>query len=57
LGTFGINLNGNPTLGRILTQVRGEKVEVAAPNPISERSWGPVFLELSLSLNLTWLLS
>lgn len=34
LGTFGVNLNGNPTLGQILTQVRGEKVEVAAPNPI-----------------------
>ncbi|HEY5626472.1 MAG TPA: hypothetical protein VIR79_00860, partial [Nitrospira sp.] len=35
LGSFGINLNGNPTLGQILTQVRGEKVEVAAPNPIT----------------------
>ncbi|HEV8326937.1 MAG TPA: hypothetical protein VGQ08_05595 [Nitrospiraceae bacterium] len=34
LGTFGINLNGNPTLGQILTQVRGEPVEVTAPNPI-----------------------
>jgi hypothetical protein len=34
LGSFGINLNGNPTLGHILTQVRGEPVEVAAPNPI-----------------------
>ncbi len=34
LGTFGINLNGNPTLGQILTQVRGEKVEVTAPNPL-----------------------
>ncbi len=34
LGSFGINLNGNPTLGQILTQVRGEPVEVAAPNPI-----------------------
>ena len=34
LGGFGINLNGNPTLGQILTQVRGERVEVAAPNPI-----------------------
>jgi len=34
LGSFGINLNGNPTLGQILAQVRGEPVEVAAPNPI-----------------------
>ncbi|RPH80482.1 MAG: hypothetical protein EHM80_05115, partial [Nitrospiraceae bacterium] len=33
LGSFGINLNGNPTLGQILTQVRGEPVEVTAPNP------------------------
>ncbi|HSQ50793.1 MAG TPA: hypothetical protein VLL94_05925, partial [Nitrospiraceae bacterium] len=35
LGNFGVNLNGNPTLGQILTQVRGESVEVAAPNPIA----------------------
>jgi hypothetical protein len=34
LGSFGINLNDNPTLGQILTQVRGESVEVTAPNPI-----------------------
>ncbi len=34
LGSFGVNLNGNPTLGQILTQVRGERVEVTAPNPI-----------------------
>lgn len=34
LGGFGINLNGNPTLGQILAQVRGERVEVAAPNPV-----------------------
>ncbi|MEK7763662.1 MAG: DUF4139 domain-containing protein [Nitrospirota bacterium] len=34
LGSFGINLNGQPTLGQILTQVRGEPVEVTAPNPI-----------------------
>ncbi len=34
LGSFGINLNGNPTLGQILAQVRGEPVEVTAPNPI-----------------------
>src|SRR5262245_29107758 len=35
LGSFGISLNGNPTLGQILTQVRGEPVEVTAPNPIA----------------------
>ncbi len=34
LGSFGINLNANPTLGQILTQIRGEPIEVAAPNPI-----------------------
>ena len=34
LGSFSINLNGNPTLGHILTQLRGEPVEVTAPNPI-----------------------
>ena len=34
LGSFGINLNGNPTLGAILAQVRGEQVEVTAPNLI-----------------------
>ena len=34
LGSFSINLNGNPTLGQILNQVRGEPVEVTAPNPI-----------------------
>ncbi len=34
LGSFSINLTGNPTLGQILTQVRGEPVEVTAPNPI-----------------------
>ena len=34
LGSFGINLNGNPTLGQILTQVRGEPVEITAPNPV-----------------------
>jgi len=34
LGSFGINLNGNPTLGQILTQVRGERVEVTAPNSL-----------------------
>ncbi len=35
LGSFGVNLNGNPTLGQILTQVRGEPVEVTAPNPVT----------------------
>jgi len=34
LSSFGINLNGNPTLGQILTQVRGERVEVTAPNSL-----------------------
>ncbi len=32
LGSFGINLNGNPTMAQILTQARGERVEVTAPN-------------------------
>ena len=27
-------MNGNPTLGQILTQVRGERVEVTAPNSL-----------------------
>lgn len=35
LGSFSINLNGNPTLGQLLTQVRGEPVELASPNPIA----------------------
>ncbi len=35
LGSFGINLNGNPSLGQILTQMRGERIEVSAPNSIS----------------------
>ncbi len=35
LGSFGINLNGNPTMSQILTQVRGERVEITAPNPLS----------------------
>jgi len=35
LSSFGVNLTGNPTLGQILTQVRGEPVEVTAPNPVS----------------------
>lgn len=32
LGSFSINLNGNPSLGQLLTQVRGEAVEVGSPN-------------------------
>ena len=35
LGSFGINLHGNPSLGQILTQVRGERVEVTAPQLIT----------------------
>ena len=35
LGSFGINLNGHPSLGQILTQVRGERVEVMAPQLIT----------------------
>ncbi|MCC6141946.1 MAG: hypothetical protein IT389_15180 [Nitrospira sp.] len=34
LGSFGINLNGNPTMGQILTQIRGERVEIMAPNSL-----------------------
>ncbi len=34
LQTFAIDLTRNPTLADLLTQVRGEKVEVYAPNPI-----------------------
>ncbi|MET0516512.1 MAG: hypothetical protein ABW047_14430, partial [Nitrospiraceae bacterium] len=35
LGSLGINLNGNPSLGQLLTQVRGEAVELASPNAIA----------------------
>ncbi len=35
LKKFAIDLNGNPTLGQILNQVRGERVEINAPNPIT----------------------
>ena len=42
LGSFGVNLNGNPTLGQILTQVRGEPIELTAPNPISGTLLGVV---------------
>jgi hypothetical protein len=34
LTSFGINLTGNPTLSQLLTQVRGEQVELATPNPV-----------------------
>ena len=34
LKTFSINLAANPTLGQLLNQVRGERVEVEAPNKI-----------------------
>src|SRR5262249_60541113 len=33
LKTFPIDLTNNPSLGAILDQVRGEKVEIDAPNP------------------------
>ena len=35
LKTFAIDLTSNPTLGQILNQVRGERVEIDAPNPIT----------------------
>ncbi len=35
LKTFPIDLTDNPTLGRILDQVRGERVEIDAPNALS----------------------
>jgi hypothetical protein len=34
LGSFGMNLTGNPTLGQLLEQIRGEPIEVATPNPL-----------------------
>ncbi len=34
LRTFAIDLTSNPTLGQILNQVRGERVEIDAANPI-----------------------
>ena len=34
LKTFSIDLADNPTLGQLLNQVRGEQVEVEAPNKI-----------------------
>jgi hypothetical protein len=35
LSSFAINLNGNPRLAQLLEQIRGEKVEVDAPNKIT----------------------
>jgi hypothetical protein len=35
LSSFAVNLNGNPRLSALLEQVRGEKVEVDAPNKIT----------------------
>ena len=34
LRTFGINLTANPSLGQLLDQIRGERIEVASPNPL-----------------------
>lgn len=34
LVSFGVNLTGNPTLGQLLDQIRGEPIEVATPNPL-----------------------
>ncbi len=35
LKKFAVDLNGNPTLGQILNQLRGERIAIEAPNPIS----------------------
>ena len=35
LQSFGINLTNNPTLGQLLDQIRGERIEVAAPTVTS----------------------
>ena len=35
LGSFGINLTANPTLGQLLNQIRGERIEVAMPAAIT----------------------
>jgi hypothetical protein len=34
LKSFAIDLTTNPTLGQLLEQVRGEKVQISAPNPL-----------------------
>ena len=35
LKKFAVDLNGNPTLGQILNQLRGERIAIEAPNPIT----------------------
>jgi hypothetical protein len=35
LKSFAVDLTTNPGLGQLLGQIRGERVEVAAPNPVS----------------------
>lgn len=35
LRSFGIDLTGNPTLGQLLDQIRGERIEVFTPNPLA----------------------
>ncbi|MGH7165338.1 MAG: hypothetical protein ACREIS_07430, partial [Nitrospiraceae bacterium] len=35
LTSFGVNLTGNPTLSQLLTQIRGEQIELATPNPVT----------------------
>ena len=35
LKSFAIDLTANPTLGKLLTQIRGEQVEIDAPNKIT----------------------
>jgi hypothetical protein len=35
LRSFGIDLTTNPSLGQLLDQIRGERIEVAAPNPLT----------------------
>ncbi len=34
LASFGINLTGNPSLGQMLDQIRGERIEVTTPNTV-----------------------
>ena len=34
LKSFGIDLTTNPTLGQLLGQIRGERIEIATPNPV-----------------------
>ncbi len=34
LKSFAVDLTTNPSLGQLLEQVRGERIEVAAPNPV-----------------------